>query len=84
MIVNAGILNVTGYAGYLLGLEQVGYPDFLTSSADALIDSQYADRQQLIHELILRLKARYDEEGIEIPFPQRVVHMPGAAGTPAG
>jgi small-conductance mechanosensitive channel len=35
---------------------------------------QFTDRYLLTHEFIKRLKARYDREGIEIPFPQRVVH----------
>jgi len=35
----------------------------------------YTDRWPLVHEFVKRLKARYDAEGIEIPFPQRVVHL---------
>lgn len=34
----------------------------------------FPDRFLITHEFIKRLKARYDAEGIEIPFPQRVVH----------
>lgn len=37
----------------------------------------YTDRWPLIHAFLKRLKARFDEERIEIPFPQRVVHSPG-------
>ncbi len=33
------------------------------------------DRFAIMHEFVKRLKARYDREGIEIPFPQRVVHQ---------
>jgi small-conductance mechanosensitive channel len=37
------------------------------------------DRPLVVHEFIKTLKARYDREGIDIPFPQRVVHSaPGA------
>ena len=36
----------------------------------------YTDRWPLQHEFVKRLKRRFDEEGIEIPFPQRVVHLP--------
>lgn len=32
------------------------------------------DKVKLLSELIKRLKARFEREGIEIPFPQRVVH----------
>ncbi len=35
---------------------------------------QYVDRFLVTHEFIKRLKARYDREGIAIPFPQRVLH----------
>jgi hypothetical protein len=39
--------DVTGYAQALLVWERFGYPDFLTASADELIDGQYADRLHL-------------------------------------
>ncbi len=42
---------------------------------------RYADGPLIVHELIKRLKARYDLERIEIPFPQRVLH--GTAGAAA-
>jgi Domain of unknown function (DUF5655) len=47
--------GVTGYAAQLLVMEQFGYPDFVTTSADTLIDAQYADRPHLrpIYEAIL-------------------------------
>lgn len=35
----------------------------------------YTDRWPLVHALIKNLHARYRAEGIEIPFPQRVVTM---------
>jgi small-conductance mechanosensitive channel len=40
-----------------------------------------ADQSLITHEFVKKLKARYDREGIEIPFPQRVLH--GAAGSAA-
>lgn len=47
--------GVTGYAKQLLVMEHFGYPDFVITSADELIDNQYADRQQLrpIYEAIV-------------------------------
>jgi small-conductance mechanosensitive channel len=33
----------------------------------------FADRYLVTHEFVKRLHARYEKEGIEIPFPQRVV-----------
>ncbi len=39
--------GVTGYAQSLLVWERFGYPDFLQSSADELIQGQYADRPHL-------------------------------------
>lgn len=35
---------------------------------------QYTDRFLVTHEFIRKLKRRYEVEGIEIPFPQRVLH----------
>ena len=39
--------GVTGYGAQLLVMERFGYPDFVSASADSLIDAQYADRAQL-------------------------------------
>ena len=39
--------GVTGYARSLLLYEHFGYPDFLSSTADELIDGQYRDRPAL-------------------------------------
>jgi Domain of unknown function (DUF5655) len=36
--------GVTGYPAMLLAWETFGYPDFLTATADELVDAQYADR----------------------------------------
>jgi hypothetical protein len=47
--------GVTGYAAQVLVMERFGYPDFVTSSAEELIDAQYADRPHLrrIYEAIV-------------------------------
>lgn len=39
--------GVTGYPRMLLVMERFGYPDYLTASADDLIEGQYADRPDL-------------------------------------
>jgi hypothetical protein len=39
--------GVTGYPAMLLAWEIFGYPDFLTATADELLDAQYADRPDL-------------------------------------
>lgn len=39
--------RVTGYAQSLLVMERFGYPDFMSASADQLIDGQYENRPQL-------------------------------------
>ena len=41
---------------------------------------EFTDRYLVTHEFIKMVKARFDAEGIEIPFPQRVLHghMAGA------
>jgi hypothetical protein len=39
--------GVTGYGQMLVVMERFGYPDFLSASADELIDGQYADRESL-------------------------------------
>ncbi|MBL8769774.1 MAG: hypothetical protein JNK30_00205 [Phenylobacterium sp.] len=39
--------GVTGYSAQLLRWETFGYPDFMTASADELVDAQFADRPAL-------------------------------------
>ena len=39
--------GVTGYAQSLLIMERFGYPDFVSATADQLIERQYADRRHL-------------------------------------
>jgi hypothetical protein len=47
--------GVTGYAEQLLVMEGFAYPDWMTASADDLIDRQYADRENLrpVYEAII-------------------------------
>jgi hypothetical protein len=39
--------GVTGYAQYAVSWEVFGYPDFMLSTADELLEGQYADREHL-------------------------------------
>lgn len=59
--------GITGYAQTLLVMERFGYPDFLTASAEQLIDGQYADRPQLrpIFDAIVNTALQFDEVTIQ-------------------
>jgi hypothetical protein len=39
--------DITGYGQMVLVMERFGYPEFLTASADDLVEGQYADRPAL-------------------------------------
>jgi hypothetical protein len=54
--------GVTGYGRDLVVWEVVGYPDFLTASADELVDGQYADRPHLrpIYDALIAAVAGLD------------------------
>jgi hypothetical protein len=39
--------GITGYGAMVLVMERFGYPEFLTASADELVEGQYADRPAL-------------------------------------
>jgi small-conductance mechanosensitive channel len=59
----------------------VRYHTFGDSSIDftvVLRAQAFVDRYALTHEFVKRLYRRFADEGIEIPFPQRVVHMHSA------
>jgi len=47
--------------------------------------AKQADRSPCrIDGMLLRALARFDDEGIDIPCPRRVVHVPRGAGDPTG
>jgi small-conductance mechanosensitive channel len=56
----------------------VRYKEFGDSSINFLVvlrAKTYDEHFKLTHEFIKALHAGFEKEGIEIPFPQRVVHM---------
>lgn len=58
----------------------VRFNNFGDSSIDfsvSLRSRRYEDSFVIKHEFIKALQARYKKEGIDIPFPQRVLHMAG-------
>jgi hypothetical protein len=59
--------GVTGYAQTLLVMERFGYPDFITASADQLMDGQYADRPHLrpIFDAIIHAASALGEVAIQ-------------------
>jgi len=59
--------GVTGYARTHLIRERFGWPDFLTASADELIDAQYVDRPSLrpIFERVIEAAALVGEVDVQ-------------------
>lgn len=59
--------GVTGYAQMLLVMETFGYPDFLTASAEELLDGQYADRLALrpVLDALLAFAATLDSVTVQ-------------------
>jgi small-conductance mechanosensitive channel len=51
------------------------FSDFSINFTVILRAKEYVNRYLLIHEFIKRLHKRYQQEGIEIPFPIRTVYM---------
>ncbi|HVX30865.1 MAG TPA: DUF5655 domain-containing protein [Nitrolancea sp.] len=59
--------DVTGYSRDLLVMERFGYPDYLSTSADELVDGQYADRPDLrpILDALLARVATFGDMSIQ-------------------
>lgn len=56
----------------------IRYNEFSDSSINfsvILRVKEYTSKYLVVHEFIKELKRAYDKEGIEIPFPQRVLHF---------
>lgn len=61
----------------------IRYHTFGASSIDFTVilrGQEFTDQFLIKHEFIKRLQSRYRQERIEIPFPQRVVHLQSATG----
>jgi small-conductance mechanosensitive channel len=57
----------------------IRYHTFGESSIDFTLimrARQFTDSYLMRHEFVKRLRARFANEGIEIPYPQRTVHLP--------
>lgn len=63
-------------------LRFLGFGDSSINFMVVLRAASFPDRLTVTHEFVKRIKARFERERIEIPFPQRVVHMRG--GTAGG
>ena len=66
---------------------KIRYHTFGDSSIDFTVQlfvSEFTDQFLVRHEFIKRLHARYSQEGIEIPFPIRTVHMAAEADSAQG
>lgn len=55
------------------------FADFSINFSVILRGKEYTDQYLLKHEFVKRLHQRYRQEGIEIPFPIRTVHLKGPA-----
>jgi small-conductance mechanosensitive channel len=51
------------------------FSDFSINFTVILRAREYVDKYLIVHEFIKRLHKRYQQEGIEIPFPVRTIHM---------
>ncbi|HEX3247421.1 MAG TPA: DUF5655 domain-containing protein [Chloroflexota bacterium] len=67
--------GVTGYAQSLLVMERFGYPDFLTASAEELIDGQYKDREALRPVFDAIIAAVTSLEGVEVQARKTYVSL---------
>jgi small-conductance mechanosensitive channel len=59
-----------------------GFGDSSINLVAILRARTFIDGKLVSSEFIKRIKARYDREGIEIPFPQRVLHFENGGGPP--
>jgi small-conductance mechanosensitive channel len=53
------------------------FGDSAIQGAVAIRCREFVDQYLVRHEFIKRLKIRFDQEGIEIPFPIRTVYLRG-------
>jgi len=51
------------------------FADFSINFSVILRGNEYVDQYLIKHEFIKRLHRRYNEEGIQIPFPVRTVYL---------
>lgn len=71
------VLNTVpgGVAGFIPLVRCTSFGDSAVNVNVILRARDFTDQGMLTHVFIKRLHARFAKEGIDIPFPQRVVHM---------
>jgi small-conductance mechanosensitive channel len=74
---------ITSVEGAVATVEpRIRFTEFADSSINfniAISVKRFEDNYLVKHEMIKALHQRFNSEGIEIPFPQRVVHMTGGS-----
>ncbi|MGY1814897.1 DUF5655 domain-containing protein [Blastococcus sp. SYSU D00820] len=73
--------GITGYGQMVLVMERFGYPDFLTATADELVDAQYAARPALrpVYDAVVGIAAGMD--GVHVQARKGYVSLVGPRRT---
>ncbi len=84
VLLEVGREVLTRVPGAVVGYEPIvrfkGFGESAIAVSCVLRAQTYNDRVVIIDAFVRRVHVRFAEEGIEIPFPQRVVRLVGSAG----
>lgn len=72
------VQRAAGVAAFQPAVRFQAFGDSAIQFAVVLRTRSFPERAALVHEFVKRVHERYRQEGIEIPFPQRVVTMQSA------